>query len=191
MRNFLKGRMLWHYCTGAIIVPVKGANEEDAASLGCMIEWDSHNHMILTWIRNTSISSISNLLGSFDDAKSAWDMLAKRYSTTHESMKYQLVVELHQLRQESEQSINDYYDQLCFIWNQIDLSDLAWACSKDAQQYASIRDEFRLYEFLMSLHKDFKPIRSQLLNCSPASFLDTAVNELVREDLSCNPSSSE
>ena len=98
MCNFLKGRMLQHYCTGAITVPIKGANEEDAAFLGCMIEWDSHNHMILTWIRNTSIPSISNLLGSFDDAKSAWDMLAKRYSTTYDSMKYQLVVELHQLR---------------------------------------------------------------------------------------------
>ena len=48
MRSFLKGHMLWHYCTGAIIVPVKGANEEDAAFLGRMIEWDSHNHMILT-----------------------------------------------------------------------------------------------------------------------------------------------
>ena len=34
----------------------------------------------------------------------------------------------------------------------------------------------------MSLHKDFEPIRSQLLNCSPAPFLDTAVNELVREE---------
>ena len=75
MRSFLKGRMLWHYCTSAITVPVKGANEEDVAFLGCMIEWDSHNHMILTWIRNTSIPYISNLLGNFDDAKSAWDML--------------------------------------------------------------------------------------------------------------------
>ena len=89
--------MLWNYCTGAITVLVKGANEEDVAFLGCMIEWDSHNHMIFTWIQNTSIPSISNLLGSFDDAKSVWDMLAKRYSTTHGSMKYQLVVELHQL----------------------------------------------------------------------------------------------
>ena len=147
-----------------------------------MIEWDSHNHMILTWIRNTSIPSISNLLGSFDDAKSAWDMLAKRYSTTHGSMKYQLVVELHQLRQEPGQSINDYYEQFRFIWDQIDLSDPTWACSKDAQQYASIRDEFRLYEFLMSLHKDFEPIRGRLLNRSPAPFLDTVVNELVREE---------
>ena len=37
MRNFLKDRMLWHYCTGALTVPVKGANEEDAAFLGRMI----------------------------------------------------------------------------------------------------------------------------------------------------------
>ncbi|RVW43499.1 hypothetical protein CK203_023379 [Vitis vinifera] len=133
--------MLWHYCTGAMTIPVKGASEEDAAFLSRMIEWDSHNHMILTWIRNTSIPFISNLLGSFDDAKSAWDMLTKRYSTTHGSMKYQLVVELHQLR-----------------------------------------DEFRLYEFLMSLHKDFEPIRGQLLNRSPAPSLDTTVNELVREE---------
>ncbi|RVX17384.1 Retrovirus-related Pol polyprotein from transposon RE2 [Vitis vinifera] len=109
-------------------------------------------------------------------------MLTKRYSTTHGSMKYRLVVELHQLRQEPGQSINDYYDQLRFIWDQIDLSDPTWACSKDAQQYASIRDEFRLYEFLMSLHKDFEPIRGQLLNRSPAPSLDTAVNELVREE---------
>ena len=155
LRNFLKGRMLWHYCTSAITIPVKGASEEDAAFLGRMIEQDSYNHMILTWIRNTSIPSIC----SFVDAKSAWDMLAKRYSTTYGSMKYQLVVELHQLRQEPGQSINDYYDWLCFIWDQIDLFDLTWACSKDAQQYASIRDEFCLYEFLMSLHKDFAPIR--------------------------------
>ncbi|WKA12032.1 hypothetical protein VitviT2T_029468 [Vitis vinifera] len=182
MRSFLKSRMLWHYCTGAMTIPVKGASEEDAVFLSRMIEWDSHNHMILTWIRNTSIPSISNLLGSFDDAKSAWDMLTKRYSTTHGSMKYQLVVELHQLRQEPGQSINDYYDQLRFIWDQIDLSDPIWECSKDAQQYASIRDEFRLYEFLMSLHKDFEPIRGQLLNRSPAPSLDTAVNELVREE---------
>ena len=115
MRSFLKGRMLWHYCTGAMTIPVKGASEEDATFLGRMIEWNSHNHMILTWIRNTSIPSNSNLFGSFNDAKTAWDMLAKRYSTTHGSMKYQLMVELHQLRQELGQSINDYYDQLRFI----------------------------------------------------------------------------
>ena len=40
MRSFLKGCMLWHYCTDAITVLVKGANEEDAAFLSRMIEWE-------------------------------------------------------------------------------------------------------------------------------------------------------
>ena len=175
--------MLWQYCAGTISIPVKEAAEEDTTFVSNMVEWDGHNHMILTWIWNTSISSIFNLLGSFDDAKSACDMLAKRYSTSHGSMKYQLVVELHQLRQELGQSINDYYDQLCFIWNQIDLSDPTWACSKDAQQYATIQDEFHLYEFLMSLNNDYEPIHGQLLNRSPPSSLDIAVNELVGEQV--------
>ena len=121
--NFLKGRMLWQYCASIITIPVEGVAEEDIAFISRMIEWDSHNHMILTWIRNTSISFISNLLGSFDDAKSSWDMLAKIYSTSHGPMKYQLVVVLHQLKEELGQSINDYYDQLHFIWDQIDLFD--------------------------------------------------------------------
>ena len=34
----------------------------------------------------------------------------------------------------------------------------------------------------MSLHKDFEPIRVQFINRSPAPSLDTAVNELVREE---------
>ena len=50
MCSFLKGRMLWQYCTSAITIPVKGASEEDAPFLSRMIKWDSHNHMILTWI---------------------------------------------------------------------------------------------------------------------------------------------
>ena len=38
MRSFLKGCMLWHYCTGAIIIPVKEASEEDATFLRRMTE---------------------------------------------------------------------------------------------------------------------------------------------------------
>ena len=38
MRNFFKGRMLCHYCTGVITILVKGASEEDDAFLNRMIE---------------------------------------------------------------------------------------------------------------------------------------------------------
>ena len=42
MHNFLKSRMLWHYCTGEITILVKGASEEDATFLGRMIEHGPH-----------------------------------------------------------------------------------------------------------------------------------------------------
>ena len=42
MHNFLKSRMLWHYCIGEITILVKGASEEDATFLGRMIEHGPH-----------------------------------------------------------------------------------------------------------------------------------------------------
>ena len=53
---------------------------------------------------------------------------------------------------------------------------------KHAQQYATIRDQFCLYEFLMSLHKDYEPIQGQLLNRNLPPSLNIAVNELVGEE---------
>ncbi|RVX07849.1 Retrovirus-related Pol polyprotein from transposon RE1 [Vitis vinifera] len=136
--------MLWHYCTGAMTIAIKGASEEDVVFLSRMIEWDSHNH-----ISSHGFGTLPFPLFPIYWAASTM------------------------------QNLHGYVGQkLRFIWDQIDLSDPTWACSKDAQQYASIRDEFRLYEFLMSLHKDFEPIRGQLLNRSPAPSLDTVVNEL-------------
>uniref|UniRef100_A0A2N9H6G6 Reverse transcriptase Ty1/copia-type domain-containing protein n=1 Tax=Fagus sylvatica TaxID=28930 RepID=A0A2N9H6G6_FAGSY len=70
--------------------PIKGSSEDEDAFRIRLVEWDSNNHQILTWLRNTSIPSISNLLGNFDDAHTAWDMLAKRYSSSHGTREYQL-----------------------------------------------------------------------------------------------------
>ena len=33
MRSFLKSRMLWHYYTGAMTIPVNGASEEELSFL--------------------------------------------------------------------------------------------------------------------------------------------------------------
>ena len=57
------------YITGEMKKPVKGYSEDDDVFRICLIEWDSNNHQILTWLRNTSILSISNLLGNFDDVR--------------------------------------------------------------------------------------------------------------------------
>jgi hypothetical protein len=100
MRSFIKGRKLWFYVTGEMKKPVKGSSEDEDAFRIRLVKWDSNNHQILTWLRNTSIPSISNLLGNFDDARTAWDMLAKRYSSSHDTREYQLSIEQYQIRQD-------------------------------------------------------------------------------------------
>jgi hypothetical protein len=67
--NFIKGRKLWFYVTDEMKKPVKGSFEDEDVFQIRLIKWDSNNHQILTWLRNTSIPSISNLLGNFDDAR--------------------------------------------------------------------------------------------------------------------------
>jgi hypothetical protein len=182
MRNFIKGRKLWFYVTGEMKKPVKGSSEDEDAFRIRLIEWDSNNHQILTCLRNTSIPSISNLLGNFDDARAAWDMLAKRYSSPHSTWEYQLSIEQYQIRQDPGQSINDFFARFQFIWDQLDLADPPWDTPNDAMKYATRRDQMHLYQFLMALHDDYEPVRGQLLHQIPTPSLDAAFNELVREE---------
>jgi hypothetical protein len=88
MLSFIKRRKLWFYVTGEMKKPVKRSSKNEDAFRIRLIKWDSNNHQILTWLRNTSIPSISNLLGNFDDAHTAWDMLTKRYSSPHGTREY-------------------------------------------------------------------------------------------------------
>uniref|UniRef100_A0A2N9G1T1 Integrase catalytic domain-containing protein n=1 Tax=Fagus sylvatica TaxID=28930 RepID=A0A2N9G1T1_FAGSY len=179
---FIKGRKLWFYVTGEMKKPVQGSSEDENAFRIRLIEWDSNNHQILTWLRNTSIPSISNLLGNFDDARTAWDMLAKRYSSSHGTREYQLSIEQYQIRQDPGQSINDFFARFQFIWDQLDLSDPPWDTPNDAMKYATRRDQMRLYQFLMALHDDYEPVRGQLLHQLPTPSLDAALNDLSDSD---------
>jgi hypothetical protein len=164
MHNFIKGRKLWFYIIGEMKKPIKGSSEDEDAFRIRLIEWGSNNHQILTWLRNTSIPSISNLLENFDDAPIAWDILAKQYSSPNGTREYQLLIEQYQIRQDPGQSINDFFARFQFIWDQLDLPNLPWDTPNDAMKYATRRDQMRLYQFLMALHDDYEPVRSQLLH---------------------------
>ncbi|GFZ21039.1 hypothetical protein Acr_29g0002010 [Actinidia rufa] len=82
MSSFLKGRKLWRYVTGDIQAPTQGAAETPTEFIGRLEEWDSKNHQIITWIRNTSIPSISlqqepgqSIIAFLPQIYSIWDQL--------------------------------------------------------------------------------------------------------------------
>jgi hypothetical protein len=169
MRIFLESRNLWLYMTGDLKKPTKSPTELDEAFRTRLIDWESNHHQILMWSRNSTIPSISTMFGNFDDSKSAWDMLASRYSSTDGYG----------------QTINDFFTRMQFLWGQLSLSDPSWKDPKDAQLYAARRDQDRLYQFLMALGDDFESIRGKLLHHTPLSSLDRPSLSLFERRLDC------
>ncbi|GFZ00433.1 hypothetical protein Acr_14g0000690 [Actinidia rufa] len=129
MSSFLKGRKLWRYVTGDIQAPTHGAAETPTEFIVRLEEWDSKNHQIITWIRNTSIPSISLQFGRFDTAHAIWDFLATRYTTADLACQYQLMTSLCRQRQEPGQSISAFLPQIYSIWDQLTPSEPKWLCA--------------------------------------------------------------
>ena len=177
MKSFLIGKKRWRIVTGDILPPARpvgaaGADPtaKDLEAYGEKLEdWDSKNHQILTWVRNTSIPAIQVQLASFDNAKKAWDFLATRFQSTGLAHYYQLWSTIYSLRQEPGQPINDFLAQVQPLWDRLDQTDI----SKDHQ---------RLIQILMSLRPEYEAVRASLLHRHPLPTLDAAVQEIIFEE---------
>uniref|UniRef100_A0A2N9G7K3 CCHC-type domain-containing protein n=1 Tax=Fagus sylvatica TaxID=28930 RepID=A0A2N9G7K3_FAGSY len=76
MRSFLKGHRLWRYVTGEIQVPVRSKDEEDTKFADRLEDWDCKNHQIITWFRHSTVPSIHQQFGRYENAKdSIWDQM--------------------------------------------------------------------------------------------------------------------
>ena len=69
MRNYLKGLKLWLYFSSDRLIPEQVDKETDSAYAIRIEDWESANHHIITWFRNTSIPSIVDKFGNIDIAK--------------------------------------------------------------------------------------------------------------------------
>jgi hypothetical protein len=122
---FLKRRRLWRYVTSDIPKPMSGLVTDSDSSDGDSVadavvqvddfetrleEWESIQCRILSWFINTSVLAISSLLPQLETGQAAWSFLATRYNCTYNfALEFYIEVKLYQMRQESGQSISDYY----------------------------------------------------------------------------------
>ena len=75
-------------------------------------DWESTNHQIITWFRNTSIPSIIDEFDNLDIAKEVWDLLVTRYAGPSGALNFKLTRKLYQIRQEPGERINVYHSRL-------------------------------------------------------------------------------
>ena len=75
MRGYLKGCKLWLYVSSDRHIQEKIDKEIDSAYAIQIEDWESSNHHIITWFRNTFIPSIIDEFGNIDITKEVWDLL--------------------------------------------------------------------------------------------------------------------
>ena len=178
MTVFLKGHKLWRYVTRSIPKPVpnpksKATAAEESSKTAvttnddeeCLEQWESIQSKILSWFINTSIPFIHNLLPRLETAEAAWKFLADCYNCTNDSsLEFHIKLKLYQMRQETSQSIYDFYSQTSTMWEQLSAVDPPLVCSKDIELFVKYRDRRKFMYFMMGLCEDFEPTRASLLS---------------------------
>jgi hypothetical protein len=176
MRSFLKGHRLWRYVTGEIQAPVRSKDEEDTKFADRLEDWDCKNHQIITWFRHSTVPSIHQQFGRYENAKDVWDLLSRHYTTTGLSHEYQLWGLLVNMKQMPGQPINEFLSGLQSIWDQKEQSTHIVKDPADAAILATKRDQFHLIQFLMALTFKFEPVRATLLQQVPLPTLEFAMS---------------
>ncbi|XP_028123577.1 agamous-like MADS-box protein AGL29 [Camellia sinensis] len=115
----------------------------EKAEEGCEAAAANH-HRLSSWLdalQFDASDSIEDLDSVTTPAKDIWDFLKDRYQTTGLAHQYQLQNQLHQMRQESSQSINDFLSQMHSIWDQLALSEPTWPHREDAVLFTTYRNQ--------------------------------------------------
>ena len=126
--------------------------------------WESANHHIITWFRNTFIPSIIDEFGNIDIAKEVWDLLVTRYAGPSGARNFKLTRELYQIRQEPSEQITVYHNLLNSIWDQLIASEPVLSNSADTKLVYVHCEQGRLFQFLMGLREEFELARSHILH---------------------------
>ena len=69
MHGYLKDLKLWLYVSGDRPIPKKVDKETNSTYAIRIEDWESANHHIITWFRNTSIPSVVDEFDNLDIAK--------------------------------------------------------------------------------------------------------------------------
>ena len=157
MRSYLKGCKLWLYVSGDRPIPKKKVDKETDSVYAIRIEdWESANHHIITWFRNTFIPSIVDEFGNLDIAKEVWDLLVTRYVGLSSARNFKLTRKLYQIHQEPGKCITVYHSRLKSNWDQLTASELILSNLVDTKLVYVHREQGQLFLFLMGLRDEFE-----------------------------------
>ncbi|XP_020107831.1 uncharacterized protein LOC109723762 isoform X2 [Ananas comosus] len=148
-------------------------------------EWNNADRRTRGIISTSVEIDIRMQLVSFTTAQQMWAHLQKLYEQSSHAQSYAEFQEITSAHQ-GERSIQEFYSFMQARWRQLSIMDeslcqtcLACTC---ATKQTQIRDQQRLFQFIMRLRPEFEALRGQLLHRSPLPTIDAALAELIAEE---------
>ncbi|KAI3681339.1 hypothetical protein L6452_36130 [Arctium lappa] len=184
MTILLKSHELYTYVTGASKIPVQAATEnaENAVDFAKrMNEWDINNARILSFINPSTTPEINQQFLGYVTAKSLWDFLAKRYTSSGLSHQYQLWTTFQNKRQLPDKSVNSYISEMQSLRDYINLG-APQIFDDTAQQFTTYFNQLHLITIMMGLTNKIENVRASLLHRQPLPTLEEAISELLSEE---------
>ncbi|XP_074294157.1 uncharacterized protein LOC141621944 [Silene latifolia] len=155
---------------------------------GNIDSWRSQNALVTAWIFNSIDYSLRNSISRRPDAKQVWLDIRSRFFQNNDARIFRLQADLMACRQQSNESIMNYYGRLVKLWDDLQEADplASCPCNPCTCTWVSIIDERRerqrVREFLMGLDDKYDNARSQLLAISPLPNLNIIYNCLLQEE---------
>ncbi|KAL2923911.1 Retrovirus-related Pol polyprotein from transposon RE1 [Bienertia sinuspersici] len=178
----LKALRKFGFVDGSIVKPTSASE---------LLDWDTVNSMIVSWINRTLDPKIVSSIPFHDSARTLWLYLEKRYCVANGPRLQQLRAQITDCRQLKSMSIEDYYTKLMGLYDELDRLKPLHHCSCGlctcgvVDKFRKDRDEEKLHQFYIGIDDDnYGTVRTNLLSQTPSPDLDRAYQTFLQEECS-------
>lgn len=148
--------------------------------------WVQCNAVVLSWLTNSLDKELQSGVAYADTANEVWVDLEERFTQGLAPRVYELKRAIALLQQEKA-PISSYYGRLKAVWGELQVLHPVPTCSCGctcgaAKKMQSMREEEKVYDFLMGLDDTFATVRSQVLSVDPLPSLGRAYAITAQEE---------
>ena len=165
MKNYLIGKNLWGYVSGAIVkpsLPTRGATNEQGE---VFMQWNEKDKMVIFVLSQNISNSMIGHIQELETSEEVWNCLESLYTSYTKARKIQLKNELNNIKKTPSMSVNDYVlkikdliDALASIGSSVDNDDKVVFCLN------GLREDDKWKSFITSIYvRDSMPDFNQLV----------------------------
>ncbi|CAH9106014.1 unnamed protein product [Cuscuta epithymum] len=156
-----------------------------------LLTWETLNSMFVSWILRSIDGKIAASIPYHVEAKPLWGYLERRYCVANGPRIQQLRADIVGCRQTKGMSVDDYFNRLMSLYDELERLKPLQSCScgackcEVAEKFAADRAEEKLHQFFIGIDDKYYGItRSNLLSQPMPVTLDRAYQAFIQEEKS-------